>query len=102
MKWRVGREDHGFVDTNAMALNAAINGSIFAATPACPWARPGFGRTSAAGLPLNLEPLFGAPAQFGELFQQIFRIYQWVRFTRLARSQFNSSFHQSSSEGVVR
>ena len=26
----LGRDDHGFVDINAMALYAAINGSIFA------------------------------------------------------------------------
>jgi len=26
----LGRDDHGFVDNSAMALNAAINGSIFA------------------------------------------------------------------------
>jgi hypothetical protein len=31
----LGRVDHGFVDINAMALNAAISGSIFADPEAC-------------------------------------------------------------------
>jgi len=31
----LGRVDQGFVDINAMALNAAINGSIFALSDAC-------------------------------------------------------------------
>ena len=30
-----GRDDHGFVDINAMALNAAIKGSILAEPEAC-------------------------------------------------------------------
>ena len=31
----LGREDQGFVDINAMALNAAISGSILAEPDAC-------------------------------------------------------------------
>jgi hypothetical protein len=31
----LGREDHGFVDISAIALNAAIRGSIFALSDAC-------------------------------------------------------------------
>jgi hypothetical protein len=31
----LGREDQGFVDINAMALNAAISGSILALPDAC-------------------------------------------------------------------
>ena len=31
----LGCDDHGFVDINAMALNAAINGSILALPDAC-------------------------------------------------------------------
>jgi hypothetical protein len=31
----LGRADHGFVDINAMALNAAISGSILAVPDAC-------------------------------------------------------------------
>jgi hypothetical protein len=35
MKKSPGRVDHGFVDINAMALNAAISGSIFPVPEAC-------------------------------------------------------------------
>jgi hypothetical protein len=35
MKKSPGRVDHGFVDINAMALNAAISGSILAEPEAC-------------------------------------------------------------------
>jgi len=31
----LGLDDHGFVDISAMALNAAISGSIFADPEAC-------------------------------------------------------------------
>ena len=31
----LGRDDHGFVDISAMALNAAISGSILADPEAC-------------------------------------------------------------------
>ena len=31
----LGRDDHGFVDMSAIALNAAIRGSIFADPDAC-------------------------------------------------------------------
>ena len=31
----LGRDDHGLVDINAIALNAAISGSIFADPEAC-------------------------------------------------------------------
>jgi hypothetical protein len=31
----LGRDDHGFVDINATALNATISGSIFADPDAC-------------------------------------------------------------------